>query len=340
MLRLGQGTADATYNAQNGWDVAIGITQDVGRAAGIASLVGGGATRVLGDVGASTVAGEEGAIGGCFVAGTLVATADGFREIQDVEVGDQVWSYSNATDGWELRPVEATSVHPVSGDIVTLEIGGDSFVASGNHPVWVIDGEGLRNRPESKDVPKSERDACADGRWVEARSLQLDDVLLSQLGCHVSVTQVTSRRGTVQVYNIRVQHNHTYAVTKRAVLVHNKAAQIAPVPTANPIPRITPGSLPAAEEASLGQTLSYIDAGTTPAGSIATKWGTPFKNWAGDLPGPQGAASPYLEYRVAPATGTSGAGLQRVVVNQQTGEMYYSWTHYGDAGAPAFVKIR
>lgn len=42
MLRLGQGTGDAFYNAQDGWDVAIGITQDVGRAAGIATIVGGG----------------------------------------------------------------------------------------------------------------------------------------------------------------------------------------------------------------------------------------------------------------------------------------------------------
>ena len=46
MLRLGQGTGNAIYNSDNGWDVAIGITQDVGRAAGIASLVGGSAVGV------------------------------------------------------------------------------------------------------------------------------------------------------------------------------------------------------------------------------------------------------------------------------------------------------
>lgn len=53
-----------------------------------------------------------------------------------------------------------------------------------------------------------------------------------------------------------------------------------------------------------------------------------------------GAASPYLEHRVAPPPGTSGAGPLRVVVNQQSGQVYYTWTHYGDAGAPAFVQIR
>lgn len=98
--------------------------------------------------------------------------------------------------------------------------------------------------------------------------------------------------------------------------------------------------MPAAEKASLIRTLSHIEAGTTPTGSLATKWGTQFKNWAGDLPGARGAASPYLEYRVAPVPGTIGAGPLRVVINSQTGETYYMWTHYGDTGAPAFVQIQ
>ena len=106
------------------------------------------------------------------------------------------------------------------------------------------------------------------------------------------------------------------------------------------IARMAPGSLPVAEEATLRQTLTHIDAGTTPTGALSKRWGTQFKNWAGDLPGAKGASSPYLEYRVAPAAGTGGAGARRVVVNKQTGEAYYTWTHYGDTGTPAFVQIR
>ena len=106
------------------------------------------------------------------------------------------------------------------------------------------------------------------------------------------------------------------------------------------IARIVPGSLPRAEESSVLDTLAHIDAGTEPGGAIAKKWGTQFKNSEGELPGARGAASPYREYRVAPSPGTNGAGLQRIVVNSSTGDVYYSWTHYGDAGAPAFVQIR
>jgi hypothetical protein len=32
--------------------------------------------------------------------------------------------------------------------------------------------------------------------------------------------------------------------------------------------------------------------------------------------------------------------MLRVVRNRFTGEMYYTWNHYGDAGTPPFVKIR
>ena len=39
-----------------------------------------------------------------------------------------------------------------------------------------------------------------------------------------------SRFDSVPVYNIQVEHNHTYAVTQDALLVHNKAAQINPIP--------------------------------------------------------------------------------------------------------------
>ena len=60
MLRVGQGTADATYNAQSGWDVAIGVSQDIQRAAGISTLLIGGLQGAIEDVGV-TAAEETGA---------------------------------------------------------------------------------------------------------------------------------------------------------------------------------------------------------------------------------------------------------------------------------------
>jgi hypothetical protein len=107
------------------------------------------------------------------------------------------------------------------------------------------------------------------------------------------------------------------------------------------ISRILPGSLPPEEEAALLDTLSHIDAKTVPQGPTATRWSVPFNNNEGELPGLAGARpKPYTEYRVAPAPGVSGAGVRRVVVDNASGNIFYTWTHYGQSGDPAFVIIR
>jgi hypothetical protein len=106
------------------------------------------------------------------------------------------------------------------------------------------------------------------------------------------------------------------------------------------IARITPGSLPADEEGALLQTLSHIDAGTTPTGKTSFRWGEPFSNNEGYLPGSSGLPSRYSEYRVTPPPGIRGGGTLRVVVDHLSNNVWYTWTHYGTAGMPPFVLIR
>jgi guanyl-specific ribonuclease Sa len=106
------------------------------------------------------------------------------------------------------------------------------------------------------------------------------------------------------------------------------------------IERLSLAQLSAAEQAAVLETLQHIDAGTQPTGPLAKKWRAQFKNWSGDLPGPRGESSPFREFRVEPAPGTAGAGPRRIVTNPQTREVFYTWTHYGDSGEPAFVQLR
>ncbi len=103
----------------------------------------------------------------------------------------------------------------------------------------------------------------------------------------------------------------------------------------NTVPVITPGSLPPAAEASVVSTLNNIQAGTQPAGPQSVRWGIPFQNRDGDLP-----AGQYQEYRLPPSPGQSGAGTNRIVVDINTGATYLTWTHYGTAGNPPFVRIK
>lgn len=96
------------------------------------------------------------------------------------------------------------------------------------------------------------------------------------------------------------------------------------------------------EQAAVTQALTCLDNGTVPALSHPNnmKWGAAFNNDDGDLPGVAGAGG-YREYYVekAPADATYH-GSRRLVVKTSNKNVYYTWTHYGDNGKPAFVRIR
>jgi hypothetical protein len=68
-------------------------------------------------------------------------------------------------------------------------------------------------------------------------------------------------------------------------------------------------------------------------------WGEEHLNNEGNLPGIAGAGG-YKEYYVRKGPKDSGWGGRRLVVCDVSARVYYTWTHYGDNGDPAFVRIR
>jgi RHS repeat-associated protein len=238
-LRFGStaGALSGSGHATAG-QIALGTLQEAGRAAAIipvgaaigkgtgtlvTSLTAGGEDEALGEL--------SGALGGCFVAGTLVPTENGFVEIQKVKVGDMVWSYSLLAQEWQLRPVEATPIRDYIGDVITIGVDGAVIEATGNHPIWVVSGDDLVSRPSVQDLPEGDQAFTAFGRWVEARSVRIGDALLLLDGGTANVSSLSRRQDHLLVYNLHVTGNHTYAVSEAGALVHNKAAQIKPVPS-------------------------------------------------------------------------------------------------------------
>ena len=61
--------------------------------------------------------------------------------------------------------------------------------------------------------------------WIQARYLKSDDLLLSRKRETIPIKSIESRKGIFTVYNIEVEGFHTYFVSKKEVLVHNKAAR-------------------------------------------------------------------------------------------------------------------
>lgn len=107
-----------------------------------------------------------------------------------------------------------------------------------------------------------------------------------------------------------------------------------------------PGSLPTGEEADVADTLRHIDMGMIPSWlhpNAQGIFGRPYRNLPtmnGDvLPGIPGTGG-YSEYDVAPPAGVTNRGPRRILKNATTGELYYTNTHYGDAGWPSYWRIR
>lgn len=147
---------------------------------------------------------RSGGGGGCFVAGTMVATSVGAVAIEEVEPGDQVWAADPRTGAWELVSVTRFVEHAETGTLVEIDLPGGPVVATPNHPFWM---------------------ASAPGRWKEAGDIVAGDELLSRSGA-VTVrsarVQALAPGETIRVFNLEVAGPHTYAVGAAGVLVHNE----------------------------------------------------------------------------------------------------------------------
>jgi hypothetical protein len=160
--------------------------------------------------------------GGCFPRGTQVLTALGPRAIETVVPGIEVAVCDPASGAWTLAPVSGVRESRYSGDIVVIGIGPLELEATGNHPFRVLRGTDLDSRPHPRDVPEAEPRSSSPGRWVEARDLQVGDLLAARSRGEVTVTALSSRRGQIEAFNLEVDGSDTYAVLPIGILVHNK----------------------------------------------------------------------------------------------------------------------
>lgn len=157
------------------------------------------------------ISGGGGGGGGCFVAGTLISTPDGgFKEIQDVQIGDVVLSYNEILHVNEYSEVLETMIHHVTEDIYTLYIQDTQIEVTGIHQFYI--------------------DRNGDERWIHAYDLQVGDSLRLADGTHHSIQKITKEFRTTTVYNFEVSHNHNYYVSEKRILAHNKGCFVAGTP--------------------------------------------------------------------------------------------------------------
>ena len=133
----------------------------------------------------------------CFVAGTKIAVENGYKNIEDIEVGDYVYSYNLETNKKELKKVLETFIHQ-KNEIYTLKVNNQLIHTTEEHPFYVI-----------------------NKGWVNTKKLNFNDKLLSIKKGPTNIQNISKRNNKTYVYNIEVEDNHNYLITKEEILVHN-----------------------------------------------------------------------------------------------------------------------
>lgn len=142
----------------------------------------------------------------CFVEGTEVQTQDGFRPIEQVQVGDLVLARDENTGETAYKPIVA-------------------LIAGSEREIWEVtvettDAQGhLRREPIGTTDEHPWR--TIDGRWVETKDLTVGTELVSSDGDRTVVVSVSKTDRVEPTYNFEVEGFHTYFVGEASVWVHN-----------------------------------------------------------------------------------------------------------------------
>ena len=141
----------------------------------------------------------------CFVAGTLIKTPDGDKNIENISPGDKVYAYDAATGDIAEKEVVRTFEHEVY-ELYHVVIDGKEIVTTAEHPFYKVD-----------------KISENGNGFVCAKDLKPGDQILLLEGITGKVEEVFKEELTepVKVYNFEVKDYHTYFVGEQGVLVHN-----------------------------------------------------------------------------------------------------------------------
>lgn len=137
------------------------------------------------------------------MAGTQIATPHGPKNIEDIQVGDSV--YSRSVGGFENSIRTVTQTVNREADIYIFIFTEFGFIkATPSHPFWV-QGKG----------------------WTDATDIQVDDYIATRQG-DAWVNEVDRITNSTQVYNFSVDQDATYFAGPGELWVHNACKTATP----------------------------------------------------------------------------------------------------------------
>ena len=135
----------------------------------------------------------------CFVAGTKVLTENGYVSIENIKVGDMVYSYNFNNNELELKKV-INLINSEAKETYKMDIGDQTIEMSKRHELYIIDKGWTR----AYDVKVGDKMISSDDKVVTIKKIDL-------------ITYDTP----IKTYNLTVEGNNNYFVTYSKVLVHN-----------------------------------------------------------------------------------------------------------------------
>ena len=136
----------------------------------------------------------------------MVKTADGYKAIAHIRVGDRVFAKDEASGETGYKPVTARYSNPYQ-ETVYIEVSDglgkiQTLVSNRIHPFY------------------------SGGKWIKAEDLKAGSRLFAENGAEPTVQSVTVKQESLQAYNLTVADWHTYFVKgdkaeTEGVWVHN-----------------------------------------------------------------------------------------------------------------------
>jgi len=155
----------------------------------------------------SSWGGWGGGWGGCFLPWTPIVTQNWYKNIEDIEAWDIVWSYNEDTHNYEYNTVERLIIHEDNNEeVYDLTVDGQTISATEIHRFYIS-----RSRSSTQ---------CSTLRWVSIKFLKPWDMIVRKDGSLATIEAVTHHPHYWTVYNLSVENANTYFVYD-GYLVHN-----------------------------------------------------------------------------------------------------------------------
>lgn len=143
----------------------------------------------------------------CFVAGTKVLTENGYKNIEEIIIGEKVYSINVDTNQRELKTVIAL-YSGTTEELYEITVNGEIIKATPKHEFYII-----------------------DKGWIRAYNLVEGDMLSGENGnCVITNIEYKEYEEEIPVYNLTIDDNHNYLITENDYLVHNASIQEEVIP--------------------------------------------------------------------------------------------------------------